>query len=56
MMWSKLVICQLLEIISKDVENYLNRLIEEYETNGYSERVRAEEDWKADAADALEEQ
>ena len=24
--------------------------------NGYSEGVRAEEDWKADAADALEEQ
>lgn len=45
-----------IENISKDVENYLNRLIEEYETNGYSERVRAEEDWKADAADALEEQ
>ena len=45
-----------IENISKDVENYLNRLIEEYETNGYSEGVRAEEDWKADAADALEEQ
>ena len=45
-----------IENISEDVENYLNRLIEEYETNGYSEGVRAEEDWKADAADALEEQ
>lgn len=45
-----------IENISENVENYLNRLIEEYETNGYSEDVRAEEDWKADAADVLEEQ
>ena len=42
--------------ISEEVEIYLNRLIEEYETNGYSEGVRAEEDWKANAADVLEEQ
>lgn len=45
-----------IENISEDIENYLNRLIEAYETNGYSEEVRAEEDWKADAADILEEQ
>lgn len=45
-----------IENISEDVENYLNRLIEEYETNGYSEYVRAEKDWKADAADVLEKQ
>ena len=29
-----------IENISEDVENYLNRLIEEYETNGYSEGVK----------------
>lgn len=45
-----------IENISEDVENYLNRLIEAYETNGYSEEARAEEDWKADAADVLEKQ
>lgn len=45
-----------IENISEDVENYLNRLMEAYETNGYSEEARAEEDWKADAADILEEQ
>lgn len=45
-----------IENISENVENYLNRLIEEYETNGYSEGVMTEEDWKADAADTLEEQ
>lgn len=45
-----------IEKISEDIENYLNRLIDAYETNGYSEENRAEEDWKADAADILEEQ
>jgi len=44
-----------IEKISEDVENYLNRIIEAYETNGYSEKARAEEDWRADAADILEE-
>jgi len=43
------------EIISEDVENYLCRFIEEYETSSYREEIR-EEDWKADAADVLEEQ
>ncbi len=41
--------------ISEDVEYYLNRIIAEYETNGYSEGVRAAEDWKVDVAAALEE-
>ena len=30
--------------ISEDVEYYLNRIIAEYETNGYSEGVRAEDE------------
>ncbi len=44
-----------IENISEDVEKYLNRFIEGYETNGYSETIRAEEDWNVDAADTLEE-
>lgn len=44
------------EILYEDVDSYFCRLMDEYETNGYSEEMRAEEDWKADAADALEEQ
>lgn len=43
------------EIISDDVENYLRRFIEVYETSSYQEEIR-EEDWKADATDILEEQ
>lgn len=43
------------EILSEDVENYLLRFLEEYETSSYREEIR-EEDWKAYAADPLEEQ
>lgn len=44
-----------IEKISEDIETYLNRLIEVYETNGYIEEARGE-DWKADVADISEEQ
>ena len=44
-----------IEIVSGNVENYLRRFIEEYETSNYFEEVM-EESWKADAADVLEEQ
>lgn len=44
------------ETISEDIENYFQRVIEEFDTQGYSEEMRAEDDWTADAADILEEQ
>ena len=43
-----------IKCVNENIENYLNRIIEAYETDGYGERIRTEKDWKADAAEALE--
>lgn len=40
--------------VKEAVDTFIRRLMEEWDTMGYSEEIRAEEDWKADAAYALE--
>lgn len=44
------------ETISEDIEDYVQRVMEEFDTQGYSEEIRAQDDWRADVADILEEQ
>ena len=43
------------EAVQEAIESFLRRKIEEFETIGYSEERRAEEDCQADVADILEE-
>jgi len=42
------------EVVKEAIDMFLRRKVEEWETMGYSEERRAEEDWEADAADVLE--
>lgn len=43
------------EYVKEEIEEFLRRKIEEFDTMGTSETRNAEEDWQADAADILEE-
>lgn len=42
------------EAVKEAIDTFLRRRVEEWETMGYSEEGRAEEDWENDAADVLE--